>query len=130
MSQSPFDSDKLPFFEHFFYNQNKELWPGFSDAEDNQVTEGAFTETFVARLESLRNALVNIEYEISENIKKKVLGAVLSKIGSDFVELSSADPQMPFMMLTITPGLPFPAVEFAKNIMIRDLNRIISVEKA
>ena len=131
MLLSPFRFNNLAFFEHPFLKKRKELWsPGGSDVEENQVTKGLFKETFIGRLESFRNAQVNIEYEASERLKKKALGAVLSRVGSDFVELSSANPQLPFAVLNYHPGLPLPMVEFAKGVIIRDLNRIISVEKA
>jgi len=131
MLLSPFSFNNLAFFEYPFLKKRKALWsPGRADVDDKQMAKGLFKETFTGRLESLRNEQVNIEYEASERLKKKALGAVLSRVGADFVELSPANPQLPFTVLSYHPGLPLPAVEFARGVIIRDINRIISVEKA
>lgn len=82
----------------------------------------------MARLESFKSKLVSIEYETPENTKKKVFNAILTNVGDDFLELNSADPKVPFMVITIIPGWPLPVPEFVKNLVIRDLNRINSIE--
>lgn len=104
---------------------------GILQEEDESATyrdDYLLRETFLARLDSFKGKLVNIEFETHENTGKKVYNALLTNVGADFLELNSPDPQIHFLVLTIIPGWPFHVAEFVKNLVIRDLNRLIALK--
>lgn len=81
--------------------------PGITDLlKDRLATTGVF-----------QNTVVNIDYsDFKGGVVKRVLGAPLTRIGSDYIELSSP---IPFLVLTFLAGVvPLPSMELVSNIII------------
>ena len=107
------------------------MYDGAETNKEQEMTRTQFKQSFVDRLdEAFQDTVVNVEFETDEDFVKKVIGATLTRIGSNYIELT-APTIFPFTVLTFISGVATPVdVQFVRSIIINGLTRIISIERA
>ena len=112
-------------------NEKNPIYDGAETNEEQEMTRTQFKQSFVDRLdEAFQDTVVNVEFETDEDSVKKVIGATLTRIGSNYIELT-APTIFPFTVLTFISGVATPVdVQFVRSIIINGLTRIISIERA
>lgn len=105
---------KFPWFEQPQTEKDRE--PEINN--DTNLRLG-FMENFRDRLATtgvFQGEVVNVDYSDSKGIVKRVIGAPLTLIGGNFIELSSPSP---FGILTLVPNIPgFPSMELVRTVII------------
>lgn len=116
---------KRPWFEQPQIEKDKE-----SEINDNPSLRLGFLESFRDRLATagdFQGEVVNVDYSDFKGVVKRVIGAPLTRIGSDFIELSSPNP---FGILTLITNMPgFPSMELVRTVII-PISDILDVRKA
>lgn len=96
----------------FFWNPTRFDSP--ESLRDRLATAGVF-----------QGAVVNVDYSDSSGVAKRVFGAPLTLIGSDFIELSASSP---FPVFSIVTSMPVPFVELVNTLVI-PISNILDVRK-
>jgi len=93
-------------------------------AAESDMTRKLVKESFIERLdEAFQDRVVTVEFSCRDCCKKAI-GGILTRIGKDFIELSSV---LPFPIVTFFPGNIVPLVEFATSAII-PLDNVCGVE--
>ena len=115
---------KMPWFEQPQIEKDKE-----SEINDNPSLRLGFLENLRDRLATtgvFQGEVVNVDYSDFKGVVKRVIGAPLTKIGKDYIELSSPDP---FAILTLITNMPgFPSMELVRTVII-PISDILDVRK-
>lgn len=105
---------KFPWFEQPQPEKDKE------PETNNETNLGlGFLENFRDRLATagvFQGEVVNVDYSDLKGFVKRVIGAPLTLIGGNFIELSAP---APFGILTLIPNMPgFPSMELVRTVII------------